>query len=98
MRRRLHNVRKALLRIVLPMLRQLPPRSATRTLARVGHVEYALSRKFRVRFDTAIQHGATHFNTVWDSSTLGPSLAGRQILGRSYDLLLDGLDDETVAP
>ncbi|WZO99715.1 lauroyl acyltransferase [Isosphaeraceae bacterium EP7] len=98
MRRRLHNFRKAMLKLALPLIRRLPPQSATRALAQIGHVEYAMSKKFRHRFDTAIQHGAIHFGATWDPSSLGPSLAGRQILGRSYDLLLDGMDDETVAP
>jgi hypothetical protein len=59
MQRRGMNVRKGLLRAILPLLRVLPPRSATRLLAGIGRAEYALMPRLRLRLDGAIAREAT---------------------------------------
>lgn len=97
MQRRGLNIRKALLRLILPMVRALPPKVASRFVAGIGRTEYALGKTLRVRFDKAVRRGAAYFGTHWDVSALGRELAGNQIRWRTRDQLLDGLKDEAVA-
>ncbi len=97
MRRRGLNIRKALLRLILPTLRVLPPRTASRFVAGIGRTEYALGRTLRVRFDTAVRRGAEYFGAPWNVTSVGRALAGNQIRWRTRDQLLDGLSDEVVS-
>ena len=98
MRRRWLNIRKALLRAILPALRALPHRSASRIVAGIGRLEYSLVRRLRVRYDEAVGRGGHHLGCAWDVAAVGRELAGNQIRWRTRDLLLDGLPDERVAP
>lgn len=96
MQRRWLNIRKALLRLILPAVRALPPRAASRFVAGIGRAEYAMGRSLRLRFDRAVRRGADHFGARWDVPALGRELAGNQIRWRTRDQLLDGLADEAV--
>src|SRR3982751_2624842 len=97
MQRRGLNIRKALLRIILPAVRKLPPKAASRFVAGIGRTEYALGRHLRVRFDQAVTRGASYFGTPWDVRSVSRELAGNQIRWRTRDQLLDGLPGERVA-
>lgn len=97
MQRRWLKVRKALLRLILPAVRALPPRAASRFVAGIGRAEYTMGRALRVRFDRAVSRGAAHFGTHWDVAEIGRDLAGNQIRWRTRDQLLDGLSDDRVA-
>ncbi len=98
MQRRGLNVRKVLLGFVLPLLRKLPPRSASEILAGIGRTEYSLFKGLRHRVDQAVIEGSHHFGRDWDISRIGRALAGNQIRWRTRDQLLDGLPDGRVAP
>jgi len=98
MRRRWLNIRKALLRAILPALRALPHRSASRIVAGIGWLEYSLVRRLRLRYDEAVGRGGHHLGCTWDVPAVGRQLAGNQIRWRTRDLLLDGLPDHRVAP
>src|SRR6266536_3192798 len=63
MRRRWLNIRKAMLGWVLPGLRVLPPRLATRLVARIGRTEYALLPGLRHCVDVAVERGGHHFGS-----------------------------------
>jgi phosphatidylinositol dimannoside acyltransferase len=93
MRRRWLNIRKALLGWVLPGLRVLPPRVATRAVARIGRAEYVLLPGLRRRVDAAVERGRLYFNAHWDRPAVGRLLVGNQILWRNRDRLLDGVPD-----
>jgi KDO2-lipid IV(A) lauroyltransferase len=97
MQRRGMNVRKTLLRMVLPLLRALPPRTASRVVAGIGRTEYALVPGLRRRFDRAVDDGRRYFGCHWDNTRIGQELAGNQIRWRTRDQLLDGLASADVA-
>ncbi len=97
MQRRGLNIRKALLRIILPAVRKLPPRLASRFVAGIGRTEYALGKTLRVRFDGAVGRNASYFGVPWDVRSIGRQLAGNQIRWRTRDQLLDGMTPEAVA-
>lgn len=96
MRRRGLNIRKGLLRLILPALRRFPPKTATRFVAGIGQTEYVLLRGLRIRFDQAVERGRDHFGTHWDVPAIGRELAGNQIRWRTRDQLLDGWNNEAV--
>jgi len=96
MRRRGLNIRKALLKIIMPALRKLPPKTASRFVAGIGHTEYKLVSRLRVRFDHAVTRGEQYLGCHWNDQTLGRRLAGNQIRWRTRDQLLDGLSDAQV--
>ena len=89
MQRRGMNLRKGFLRMILPLLRALPPRAAARLLAGIGRAEYALVPRLRLRLDAAIARQGRQFGCPWDVRRVGPDLAGNLIRGRTRDLLLD---------
>jgi KDO2-lipid IV(A) lauroyltransferase len=97
MRRRGLNIRKAMLRLVLPALRRLPPRAATCMVSGIGKTEYRLFRNLRLRFDTAVERGAGYFGTHWSVPEVGRELAGNHIRWRTRDQLLENLSEEQVA-
>lgn len=92
------NARKGVLQVILPLLRLLPPRTASCMVARLGEAEFAINRPLRHRFDEALQRGARYFGCDWDVASVGKELAGNHLRWRARDLLLDGLPNETVAP
>lgn len=98
MRRRGLNIRKTLLRSILPVLRLLPPKAASRVVAGIGRTEYAMIRHVRLRVDAAVERGGHHFGRHWDVASIGRDLAGNQIRWRTRDLLLDGQPDRRVTP
>src|SRR3954465_6582513 len=98
MERRGLNVRKVLLGTILPLLRRLPPRTASKMVAGIGRAEYAFLKGLRHRVDQAVIQGGHHFGRSWDVASVGRELAGNQIRWRTRDRLLDGLPDYRVAP
>ncbi len=97
MERRGLNIRKWFLRFILPALRKLPPRAATRVVSGIGQTEYRLFRNLRLRFDTAVERGAGYFGTHWSVTQIGRELAGNHIRWRTRDQLLDDLGDAEVS-
>lgn len=97
MHRRGLNVRKKLLRLIVPMLRCFGPAPAARLVTAIGRSEHAVLPRLRWRFDDAVRRGQAHLHTSWDVPRVSRALAGNQIRWRTRDLLLDGLPDERVA-
>jgi KDO2-lipid IV(A) lauroyltransferase len=97
MQRRGMNVRKTLLRIIMPVLRSLPPRTASRIVTGIGRTEYALVPGLRRQFVRAVERGGDYFGCRWEAAVIGRELAGNQIRWRTRDLLLDGLEGEQVS-
>lgn len=96
MKRRGLNLRKALLRFILPFLRAFPPRTAARALTGIGHFEYRHIGGVRIRFDRAVSRGGRHLGREWDVPEEARRLAGNHIRWRTRDLLLDGLGDDKL--
>jgi KDO2-lipid IV(A) lauroyltransferase len=97
MRRRGMNIRKTLLRIIMPALRALPPRAASRVVAGIGRTEYVLVPGLRHRFERAVERSGRYFGCRWETAAIGRELAGNQIRWRTRDQLLDGLEGEVVS-
>ncbi|CAN5883158.1 hypothetical protein BH23PLA1_BH23PLA1_38850 [soil metagenome] len=97
MRRRWINVRKRILRTLLPALRLLPPRAATKMVGDIGRVEYALVPGLRASYNLAIAREGRHFGDPWDVKAVGRELAANQVRSRTRDLLLDGRSDRQIA-
>jgi KDO2-lipid IV(A) lauroyltransferase len=90
------NIRKGLLRIILPALRRMPPGASARFVAGIGGVEYALFRSLRLRFIQAVERAQDHFGARWDVPAVSRALASGQIRWRIRDQLLDGVTDERL--
>lgn len=97
MRRRGLNIRKGLLKTIMPALRRMTPRASARFVAGIGHLEYSLVPSLRRRFVGAVERARAHFGAGWDVASASQSLAGNQIRWRIRDQLLDGLGDEAFA-
>ncbi len=87
------NSRKRLLQLLLPSLRLLPPRLATRVVAGIGQTEYLINPPLRARFGEAVRKGSAHFGGGWDVPATARRLAGNHLRWHARDRLLDGLDD-----
>src|SRR4051794_36222006 len=98
MERRGLNIRKGLLGVVLPILRKLPLRHASRMIAGIGRTEYALFPELRAAFDAAVTRGGERLGCQWDAATVGRELCGNQVRFRTRDRLLDGVSDRRIAP
>ncbi len=94
MQRRALNIRKGLLRIILPALRRLPLPLASRMVAGIGRTEYNLHSELRLAFQTAVERARTTLGCGWDISSTSLELAGNQVRWRTRDLLLDGVSDD----
>ncbi|WP_165221372.1 lysophospholipid acyltransferase family protein [Aquisphaera insulae] len=94
MERRGLNVRKAMLKRALPILRWLPLTAASRVLCGFGKLEYRLHRPLRHAFEEAVGGASRTLECDWDVSKVSRELAGNQLLWRSRDMLLDGNSDE----
>lgn len=90
MQRRGMNIRKKFLRMIMPALRALPPRTASQIVAGIGRTEYILVPGLRHRFDRAVTRAERYFGCHWDPTAIGLELAGNQIRWRTRDQLLDG--------
>jgi phosphatidylinositol dimannoside acyltransferase len=97
MERRWLNLRKGLLRSILPVVRLLPPRAASRFVASIGRAEYSRVPTVRIRVDAAVTRWGHHLGHRWDVAAVGGELAANQVRSRTRDLLLDGLTDHQVA-
>lgn len=93
MQRRWLNVRRFLLRTILPVLRRLPLPVASRMIAGIGHTEYRHLSELRENFDSAVARAGQALNCSWDVPAVGFRLAGNQIRWRLRDLLIDGVSD-----
>jgi KDO2-lipid IV(A) lauroyltransferase len=98
MQRRGLNIRKWFLGIVLPLLRRLPPPLASRLIAGIGRLEYALLPELRAAFDAAVVRGGEKLGCTWDVAAVSRQLCGNQIRFRTRDRLLDGVPDRRIAP
>jgi KDO2-lipid IV(A) lauroyltransferase len=94
MERRGLNIRKALLRAVLPAVRGLPLPVASRLVSGIGRMEYRICAGVRRRFCKAVAAGQWALRSEWDVPAVSQELAGNHILWRTRDLLLDGVSDE----
>lgn len=91
------NLRKRLLQTILPALRLLPTKMATRTVAAIGRTEFMLNPPLRARFGAAVRRGADHFGCRWDVPDLARRLAGNHVRWHARDKLLDGLSNDEAA-
>ncbi len=98
MDRRLLNIRKYLLRRVLPALRLLPLPYASRLIAGIGRTEYRLMKDLRLGYQDAVARKGVVLGCNWDIDSVSQDLAGNQIWWRTRDLLLDGVTNERVEP
>jgi KDO2-lipid IV(A) lauroyltransferase len=96
MKRRWHNLRKSILRASLPLLRRLPPCTATRWIGYLGSAEYSLSPGYRNLIRTAVTREATSRNLRWDVPEVGRALAANQMRSWARDLLIEGRDASTL--
>jgi len=98
MERRMLNVRKQLLRTVLPIFRYLPLPLASRMIAGIGRTEYHLMAKLRLAYRDAVGRANTSLGCNWDVDAVSLDLAGNQVWWRTRDLLLDGVPDHRAEP
>lgn len=92
-----NNLRKRLLQGLLPGLRLLPPRLASRVVARLGRVEYWLNPGLRHAFVDAVSQASGRLEADWDDRTAARWLIGNTLRWHARDKLLDGLNDAQVA-
>jgi phosphatidylinositol dimannoside acyltransferase len=96
--RRWLNVRKFLLRRVLPVLRILPLPLASRLIAGIGRFEYHLLGGLRQGYQAAVERARATLGCHWDVPTVSLELAGNQVWWRTRDLLLDGVPKSRLEP
>jgi KDO2-lipid IV(A) lauroyltransferase len=94
MERRGLNIRKTVLRAVIPMVRVLPLPVASRFISGIGRMEYRCNKRLRASFRHAVSHGQSALDCQWDVGAVSRELAGNHVLWRARDLLLDGVPDE----
>jgi len=92
------NIRKYLLRRVLPVLRLFPLPFASRVVAGIGRTEYRLLKDLRQGYQSAVARTGTMLGCDWDVEVVSKDLAGNQIWWRTRDLLLDGVSDARAEP
>lgn len=93
MERRGLNIRKGVLKAVMPVFRALPLPVASRFVSGIGRLEYRLSPSLRQSFDAAVAQGRLVLDGQWDLNSVSRELAGNHVLWRTRDLLLDGVPD-----
>jgi len=98
MERRGLNIRKGLLKGVLPFIRWLPLPTASGLLTGFGRLEYRLHKSLRKAFDDAVRQASQRLGCDWDVPSISQELAGNQILWRARDMLLDGVSDARALP
>jgi KDO2-lipid IV(A) lauroyltransferase len=96
MERRGLNIRKWFLGIALPFLRRLPLPLASRLIAGIGRIEYALFPALRAAFDAAVARGEARLGGAWDVPAIGRALCGNQVRFWTRDRLLDGVSDQRI--
>ncbi len=92
------NVRKGLLRSILPVLRLLPLPTASRMIAGIGRTEYFMLSGLRAAYKSAVDRGRAELGCDWDVPKVSLELAGNQVRWRTRDLLLDGVPAHRAAP
>lgn len=98
MERRLLNVRKYLLRRILPVLRFFPLPMASRMVAGIGRTEYRMISSLRASYQDAVARAREILGCTWDVGSVSLDLAGNQVWWRTRDLLLDGVADRRAEP
>jgi KDO2-lipid IV(A) lauroyltransferase len=98
MERRLLNIRKFLLRRILPILRILPLPVASRLIAGIGRTEYRLLARLRRGYQEAVSRAGEALGCDWDVDLVSEALAGNQVWWRTRDMLLDGVPDRRAEP
>ncbi len=92
-----NNLRKRLLQGLLPGLRLLPPRLASRVVARLGQAEFWLHPAMRHSVIDAVEQAAGRIEADWNARTTARRLIGNTLRWHARDKLLDGLTDRQVA-
>ncbi len=87
------NARKRLVQGLLPALKWLPPRHATRFVAALGQAEYCLSPPYHHRFAAAVRASGERIGAEWDVDATARRLAGNHARWHARDNFLDGLSD-----
>lgn len=88
------NLRKALLGLILPLLRRSSPETAARVVGGIGRLEYRMHHRLRTTFRAAVERQSAALGANWDVEAVSSALAANQIRFRTRDLLLDGLTDD----
>src|SRR3954463_14677227 len=70
MERRLLNVRKSLLRSIIPVLRHLPLPLASRMVAGIGRTEYHLMSSLRLAYREAVGRARDLLGCNWDVNSV----------------------------
>jgi lauroyl/myristoyl acyltransferase len=94
MERRGQNLRKGVLKNVLPFIRWLPLPTVSGILAGFGKLEYRLHPRLRSGFLRAVGQAKETLRCDWDVPTVSKELAGNQIVWRARDMILDGVSEE----
>jgi KDO2-lipid IV(A) lauroyltransferase len=94
MERRGRNIRKGVLKRIVPFIRWLPLTTASGLLTGFAKLEYRLHRPLRRAFEEAVEQAGSTLGCHWDVPRTSRELAANQILWRARDLLLDGASDQ----
>ncbi len=92
-----NNLRKRLLQGLLPGLRLLPPRLASRVVSRLGQAEFWFHPSLRHAVTDAVAHAAEQLEADWNAQTMARRLIGNTLRWHARDKLLDGLSDVRVS-
>ncbi len=92
------NLRKSMVRLILPALRTVSPQSGSRVLNWIGRTKYACASSIKSSYDEAVTRGGDLLGCRWDVPEVSKSLAGNVVRWRTRDLLLDGRLDQEVTP
>jgi KDO2-lipid IV(A) lauroyltransferase len=93
MERRGRNLRKGILKNILPFIRWLPLPTVSWLLSGFGKLEYRLHPKLRTGFLEAVSHANEILACNWDVPAISKELAGNQIVWRARDMILDGVSE-----
>lgn len=96
MERRGQNLRKGVLKRILPFIRWLPLPTVSGILAGFGRLEYRLHPRLRAGFLQAVGDAKAKLRCDWDVPAISRELAGNQIVWRARDMILDGASDRRV--
>lgn len=92
------NLRKGIIRFILPALRTMPPRVGSRFLDWVGRTKYACANTIKSSYDEAVTRGGDLLGCCWDVPEVSQGLAGNIVRWRTRDLLLDGRPTQSIRP
>lgn len=88
--------RRLLSRILVPVLRRLPPPVALRTAGGLGHFAYRVLPPTRQRFIRAVEQWKEYFQSDWNGAEVARALAANELRWQLRDVLLDHLSAEQI--